>query len=105
MGIAKSWLKTDSTKRGQVNALDAYKQACRLRPGTVSTFLTTADLAVKLGYHSQAVDLYSRALASDPNSISALDGLIRSLRRVGGKTAAAQAYQGYRDLLASSKKK
>jgi len=105
MGIAKSWLKTDSTKRGLASALDAYRLACRLRPGAVATFLATADLAVKLGNHTQAVDFYSRAVAADPNSISALDGLIRSLRRVGGKNAAAQAYQGYRDLIASSKKK
>lgn len=105
MGIAKSWLKTDSSRRGLTNALDAYKQACLSSPGSVTTYLATADLAARLGQYAQAVDFYSRAVAADPNSLGALDGLIRSLRRVGGRNSAAQAYQGYRDLVASSKKK
>lgn len=105
VGLAKAWLKTDATKRGLQNALSAYKQACVLRPGAISTFITTADLAVRLGHHAEAMEIYSRAVAADPASLEALDGLIRSLRRVGGKNSIAQAYQGYRDSLASAAKK
>ena len=105
VGLAKAWLKTDATKKGQTNALEAYKKACVLRPGAVSTFLVTADLATRIGHHALAVELYSRAVAADPASCEALDGLIRSLRRVGGKGALAQAYQKYRDAVAASKKK
>ena len=105
VGLAKAWLKTDASKKGQTNALEAYKQACVLRPGAVTTFLVTADLASKVGHNALAVELYSRAVAADPASCEALDGLIRSLRRVGGKGALAQAYQKYRDTVAASKKK
>ena len=105
VGLAKAWLKTDATKKGQTNALEAYKKACVLRPGAVSTFLVTADLATRIGHNALAVELYSRAVAADPASCEALDGLIRSLRRVGGKGAVAQAYQKYRETVAAAKKK
>lgn len=105
VGLAKMWLKTDETKRGQNSALAAYQQACILSPGKISTFLTTADLAIRLGYYSQAVEIYSRAIAADPLSCEALDGLIRSLRRVGGRNSIAQAYQGYRDSISTGKRK
>ena len=49
--------------------------------------------------------IYSRAVAANPSSLSAIDGLIRSLRRVGGKTKVAQAYQLYRDSLSVNRKK
>jgi len=105
LGLAQAHLKTDATQKGQKNALEAYRQACMLKPGAISTFLAAADLAVRLGYHSAATEIYSRAVAADPSSLPALDGLIRALRRVGGKNSAAQAYQGYRDSLSAGKKK
>lgn len=105
MGLAKAWLKTDATAKGQANALAAYKQACVLRPGSISTFLATGDLATRTGHHALAVEIYSRAVAADPSSLEAIDGLIRALRRVGGKGVIAQAYQKYRDSLAGTKKK
>jgi len=99
-------LKTDSTKAGQAKALECYQRACVLRPSAVSTFLTTGSLAVRLGYNAQAVEIYSRAVAANPSSLEALDGLIRSLRKVGGgKEKAAQAYQDYRSLVAAKKRK
>ena len=105
LGLAKTWLKTDATKKGQAAALEAYKQACVLRPGAISTFLETADLASRTGHYALAVEVCSRAMAADPASLSAIDGLIRALRRVGGKGAIAQAYQGYRDSLSADKGK
>ena len=68
-----------------------------LRPSAVSTFLTTGSLAMKLGYSSQAVEIYSRAVAANPASLEAIDGLIRALRKSGGKDKVAEAYQRYRD--------
>lgn len=107
LGLAKAWLKTDATRNGQLKALDCYRQACVLRPGAISTYLTTGDLCARLGQNAQAVEIYSRAVAADPASPAALDGLIRSLRKTGTKEKAkiAQAYQLYRDSLTPPKKK
>ena len=105
LGLAKAWLKTDATKAGQVKALESYKHACALRPGAISTFLEAGTLAARIGMHAQAVEIYSRAVAADPASLDALDGLIRALRRVGGRTKDAQAYQLYRESIAASRKK
>jgi len=99
LGLAKCFLKTDSSKVGQLRAFENYKLACTLSPGTLSTFLTAGAMATKLGYHSQAVEIYSRAVAAAPTSLDALDGFIAALRRVGGKTSIAQAYQLYRESL------
>ena len=98
LGLAQAWEKSDASK-----AFDAYKTACTLHPSAVKTFLTTGALAVKLGYQSQAVEIYSRAIAASPTSYDAIDGLIRALRKVG-KSTEAQAYQLYRESLAKSKK-
>ena len=105
MGLAKAWLKTDATKAGQAKALESYRHACTLRPGAISTFLEAGVLAYKIGMYAQAVEIYSRAVAADPASFDALDGLIRALRRVGGRTKDAQAYQLYRESITASRKK
>ena len=105
LGLGQTLLKADATKTGLVKALEAYKAACSLRPSAVSTFLATGNLAARLGYHAQAVQVYSRAIAANPTSLEALDGLIRSLRRIGSKTSLAQAYQRYRDSLVAKKRK
>ena len=99
LGLAKTWEKTDATKSGQEKALGAYKTACLLRPSGVSTFLSAGSLAAKLGLHLQAVEIYSRAVAANPASLDAIDGLIRALRKTGGKAKVAEAYQRYRDSL------
>ena len=99
LGLAKILEKTDASKDGQNKALEAYKSACALRPSAVSTFLAAGALAVKLGYTLQAVEIYSRAVAANPNSLDAIDGLIRALRKSGGKDKIANAYQKYRDSL------
>ena len=100
LGLAKAWGKTDSTKAGQEKAFDAYKTACMLRPSAVSTFLAAGSLAAKLGFSLQAVEIYSRAVAANPASPDAIDGLIRALRKTGGKAKVAEAYQQYRLSLA-----
>ena len=99
LGLAKAWEKVDSTKAGQAKAFEDYKIACALRPSAVSTFLAAGSLATKLGYTLQAVEIYSRAVAANPTSLDALDGLIRALRKSGGKAKVAEAYQGYRNSL------
>ena len=99
LGLAKAWEKTDATKAGQQKAFENYKIACMLRPSAVSTFLTTGSLAVKLGYSSQAVEIYSRAVAANPTSLDAIDGLIRVLRKGGKADKVTTAYQKYRDSL------
>jgi len=104
-GLAKAWLKTDATKSGQTKALECYRTACVLRPSAISTFLTTGALATKLGFNAQAVEIYSRAVAANPTSLEALDGLVRSLRKAGGQAKAAQAYQDYRALVSAKKRK
>ena len=96
LGLAKAWEKTDATKGGQQKAFDAYKTACLLRPSAVSTFLAAGSLAAKLGLNLQAVEIYSRAVAANPASLDAIDGLIRALQKSGGKAKVAEAYQRYR---------
>lgn len=105
LGLAKAILKTDTSQKGRNQALENYKLACSLRPGAVSTFITAAALATSLGHHVQAVEIYSRAVAANPSSLDAIDGLIRSLRKVGNKAKVAQAYQLYRDSLSVNRKK
>ena len=99
LGLAKAWEKTDASKAGQQKVFEAYKSACALSPSAVSTFLATGSLAVKLGYSSQAVEIYSRAVAANPTSLEAIDGLIRVLRKGGKADKVATAYQKYRDSL------
>ena len=99
LGLAQAWEKTDATRSGQERALDCYKIACTIRPSAVKTFLTAGALAAKLGLNLQAVEIYSRAVAANPNSPDAIDGLIRALKKTGGKANVAAAYQRYRDSL------
>ena len=99
LGLAKAWEKTDASKAGQQKAFENYKIACMLRPSAVSTFLVASSMAVKLGLTLQAVEIYSRAVAANPTSLEAIDGLIRVLRKSGGKAKVAEAYQRYRDSL------
>ena len=99
LGLAKAWERTDATKAGQEKAFDAYKTACMLRPSAVSTFLAAGSLAAKLGLSLQAIEIYSRAVAANPTSLDAIDGLIRALRKSGGKAKVADAYQSYRESL------
>ena len=105
LGLAKAWEKSDASKSGQEKAFENYKLACSLRPSAISTFLAAGSFAAKLGYHAQAVEIYSRAVAASPSSYEALDGLIRALRKVGNRTKIAQAYQNYRDSVVRSRKK
>ena len=104
LGLAKAWAKTDSTKNGQVKSFENYKLACTLRPGAISTFLTAGDLAARLGYHAQAAEIFSRAVAASPTSLTAIDGLIRALQRSGGRKAEARAYQLYRESIPLKRK-
>lgn len=104
LGLAKAWQKTDATKAGLTKALEAYKRACILRPSAVSTFLATGSLAAQLGFYAQAVEVYSRAVAATPTSLDAIDGLIRSLNKVGKQRRDdADAYQSYRNVLAKKR--
>ena len=105
LGLAKAWLKSDTSVAGQKKAFESYRNACALKPGAIETFLTAGSLASKLGMYAQAVEIYSRAVAVSPYKIDAIDGLIRALRRSGGANSEAQAYQSYRDSLAVPRKK
>ena len=99
LGLAKAWEKTDATKAGQQKAFENYKIACMLRPSAVSTFLVAGSMAAKLGLTLQAVEIYSRAIAANPTSLEAIDGLIRALRKGGKADKVTTAYQKYRDSL------
>lgn len=101
LGIGNSYLKIDPSRQGMLKALENFKTACSLRPGAFSTFIRAGELAEKLSLHSQAVEIYSRAIAADPSSAVAVDGLIRSLRRAGMGKKTILAYQRYREILPS----
>ena len=97
LGLAQMWAKTDTTDFGKKKTLEYYKTACALRPSAVKTFLAAGELAMNLGQWATAEEIYSRAVAANPADISAIDGLIRALRKVGGKAKIADAYQVYRE--------
>ncbi len=105
LGLAQVWAKTDASVAGQKKTLEYYRAACALKSSAVRTFVTTGDLAYKLGSYATAVDSYSRAVAANPSDLSALDGLIRSLQKVGGRKKDAAAYQSYRDVVAAARKR
>lgn len=98
LGLAKAWEKTDSSAQGRQQTLDWYKVACALRPTAIKTYLAAGELAAKMGQHATACELYSRAVAANPGDISAVDGLIRALRKTGRSKEGA-AYQGYRETI------
>ena len=104
LGLAKAWLKTDATKEGQLKALESYKAACSLRPGAISTFVAAGELAARMGFHAQAAEIFSRAVAASPSSTMCIDGLIRALQKSGGQKTAARAYQLYRDSIPLKKR-
>ena len=104
LGLAKVWEKIDTTTAGRQRTLDWYKEACSLKPGAISTFLAAGELAAKMRQHATAVELYSRAVAANPSDISAIDGLIRALRRTGSGDI-ANAYQRYREFVTVRKAK
>jgi tetratricopeptide (TPR) repeat protein len=105
LGLAEVWAKTDASTAGQKKTLEYYRKACALKASAVRTFVTTGDLAYKLGSYATAVDSYSRAVAANPSDLSAIDGLIRSLQKVGGRKKDAVAYQAYRDLVSAARKR
>jgi tetratricopeptide (TPR) repeat protein len=104
LGVAKAYLRVDPFKSGQAHALSSYRTACSLRPSSVKTFLEAGELAMKLSYYAQAVEIYSRALAANPSSLDAVDGLIRALTK-SGKAKTARAYQQYRDTISAARKR
>ncbi len=95
-GLGKSWEKTDSSRAGLKEALGYYKIAAELRPGSRDTLMKVGDLAMKVSNGVTAAEAYSRAVAARPNDVSAIDGLIRALRKSGDAKSAA-VYQKYRD--------
>lgn len=105
LGLAKAYQKTDGSKAGQEKAFENYKLACALRPSAISTFLEAGKLAVKLGYHAQAVEIGSRALAANPASLEALDSLIAALGKTGAKREDIAAYREYREAIAGARKR
>ena len=69
-----------------------------------SMAVLSVGFAVKLDKRASAVALYSRAVAANPSDISAIDGLIRALRKTG-KGEVANAYQRYRESVTVRKAK
>ena len=105
LGLAEMWTKTDASLNGQKKTLEYYRTACALKTSAVKTFVATGDLAYRLGQYATAVEVYSRAVAANPSDITAIDGLIRSLGKVGGRRKIAAAYQDYRDFVSAARKR
>ena len=103
-GLAQAIDRSDSTVAGRAAALEAYKTAAALRPSSSRALLRTGELAAALGRHAVAAEAYSRAVAANPADITAIDGLIRALRKCGGRAAEASVYQRYRDNLPRKRK-
>ena len=95
LGLARALVKTETSAEGLGRALKAYRRACALRAGAVSTFIEAGALAARLGQVATAREIYSRAIAANPASVEALDGIVRAFRRIGGDQKAGAAYYGY----------
>ncbi|MBP5286238.1 MAG: hypothetical protein ILO34_09090 [Kiritimatiellae bacterium] len=89
--------KSDGTANGKKTALNLYKTACILNAGSSKAFIAAGNLAYSMSQWANSTEYYSRAVAADPANITAIDGLIRSLRKTGGKGKIADAYQKYRE--------
>ena len=100
LGLARCWEKV---KNGKENALKAYHEACKNRTSATKTFIKTGDLAMELKKYAIATEAYSRAIAANAKDITAIDGLIRALRR-SNRAKAAEVYQLYRESLPSKKR-
>lgn len=103
LGLARSWLKSDTTKSGLQESAKYYRLASSLRPSSKETAMAAGDLAYKLGNYVSAVAAYSHAVAASPYDITAVDGLIRGLQKSGNQKSAA-VYQRYRDWLPARKR-
>ncbi len=94
-GLAQAWEKF---RGGKENALKYYQEACKNRTSAVKTFIKTGDLAMELKKYAIATEAYSRAVAANARDITAIDGLIRALRR-SNRAKAADVYQRYRETI------
>ena len=99
LGLAQLLKTTDFTPDGKKKTLEYYRRACKLSPSSISAFLAAGEFAAATGNHLTARELFSRAVASDPTNTTAIDGLIRALRKTN-QTKTASLYQRYRDFLA-----
>lgn len=100
LGLAQSWEKM---KNGKENALKYYLEACKNRTSAYKTLIKAGDLAMELKKYAIATEAYSRAVAASSRDITAIDGLIRALRR-SNLHKAAGAYQLYRDTITAKKR-
>lgn len=91
-------LEKQGAKASLESAYRNYRLATVIRRGNARALLGAGRLAERLGYNQSAVTQYSKAVALKWNDLTALDGLIRSLRRCGNRSS-ANAYQRFRDSL------
>lgn len=103
IGLAKSCEKTDSSSAGLREALKCYKNAAKIRPSSRDALMSAGSLATKLGQHASAVEAFSRAVAARPTDVTAIDGLIRALRKCD-RPKAANVYQEYRNGISAPRK-
>lgn len=104
LGLARMQCKLDASAAGQQKALKTYATACSLRPSVCATLVEAGQLAERIKSHAQAREFFSRAVAANPANVSALDGLIRSLKKANAEAKVINAYQAYRDSLPAAKK-
>lgn len=102
VGLARSYAHSARTAFNRDQALKMYLVACKVRPSAIGTYIEAGDYAVMVGKPATAVELYSRALASNPESKPAVKGLILALTK-SGDSQAASVYRGYLRTLSDAK--
>lgn len=105
LGLARALEKSETKASSRDKIFNAYRTACTLRAGALSTYLTAGSYAMKLARYAEAREIYSRAVAADPRSIDAIDGLIRALGKLDGLKKQALAYQRYREMIKPIRKR
>ncbi len=102
IGLARSQSKSAKSSQGRVASLDSYLIACRIRPTASSVLMEAAEVATSLGKLATSCELYSRALAANPLSDKAAQGLVNALHKTGDEKS-VQMYSDYRKSLSTNK--
>ena len=102
IGLARAYARSNRSKLERTEAMKMYLSACKLRPSAIAIYIESAQFALSVGNVATAVELYSRALAANPTSKSAVDGLVLALTK-SGDTQAASVYRGYLRTLGKTK--
>ncbi len=102
IGLARAYARSNRSNLERSESMRMYLRACKLRPSAIAIYIESAQFALSTGNFATSVELYSRALAANPTSRPAAEGLVLALTK-SGDTQAASVYRGYLRTLGKTK--